>query len=96
MQVKIKNEKISQIEFKKETKQEKFNQRKDGYFEKLKKLILANIVFEIKNFHLRFEDNDNIIFDEKFSFGISFELLSLSPSDVQFNKRFINKEEHQK
>jgi len=31
---------------------------------RLKKLILANIIIELKNVHCRFEDNDNIIFNK--------------------------------
>jgi hypothetical protein len=51
--------------------------------------VKKNIRFEIKNFHLRFEDDGIINQGKKFSLGLHIRSLDIQPSNSTFNKNYF-------
>lgn len=63
---------------------------------KMMQIILENLNLEIRNVHIRIEDNGVSLRDRKLAMGVVFKSLTLFPTDSNFQKSFVNPEERMK
>jgi hypothetical protein len=61
-----------------------------SFMKRLVKSIRTNIQFEIKNFHIRYEDVYVSRKDVAFVFGISGESVNIAPCDEKYQKKYVD------
>lgn len=67
-----------------------------NYLKKLNEIVFANLQLEIKNFHLRLENDGTILLNRKFAFGIVLDRVTYGPTDHLFQRNFFVDPDKQK
>ena len=72
--------------------QTKKNEEKTNKVKKFLKIIVENLILEVKDCHIRIEDCGVTIPSSSYAFGFQLESISLEPTDDKFEREFVNPE----